>query len=76
MKHILFLFSGLSSVVRRCVNKETGKEFAVKIIDRYSEKGKAMKGRDEEQQVRTEIETLSRVAGHHNISMCVLITSH
>lgn len=63
------LFSGLSSVVRRCINKETGKEFAVKIIDRYSEKGKVMKGRDEEQQVRTEIETLSKVAGHPNISM-------
>ena len=63
------LFSGLSSAVRRCINKETGKEFAVKIIDRYSEKGKVMKGRDEEQQVRTEIETLSKVAGHPNISM-------
>ena len=62
-------YSGLSSVVRRCTNKESGKEFAVKIIDRYSEKGKVMKGRDEEQQVRSEIETLSRVAGHPNISM-------
>ena len=62
-------FSGLSSVVRRCINKDTGKEFAVKIIDRYSEKGKVMKGRDEEQQVRTEIETLGKVAGHPNISM-------
>ncbi|XP_065055502.1 phosphorylase b kinase gamma catalytic chain, skeletal muscle/heart isoform-like [Rhopilema esculentum] len=61
------LGSGLSSVVRRCVNKETGREFAVKIIDRYSEKGKAMKGRDEEQQVKTEINTLGRVAGHQNI---------
>lgn len=65
------LGSGLSSVVRRCTNKETGKEFAVKIIDRYSEKGKAMKGRDEEQQVRSEIETLSRVAGHPNIIQLV-----
>lgn len=64
--------SGLSSVVRRCTNKETGKEYAVKIIDRYSEKGKAMKGRDEEQQVKTEIETLNKVAGHPNISKNIL----
>eukprot|EP00112_Aurelia_sp_Birch-Aquarium-sp1_P013891 Seg2976.3 transcript_id=Seg2976.3/GoldUCD/mRNA.D3Y31 product="Phosphorylase b kinase gamma catalytic chain skeletal muscle/heart isoform" protein_id=Seg2976.3/GoldUCD/D3Y31 len=61
------LGSGLSSVVRRCIHKETQKEYAVKIIDRYSDKGKAMKGRDEEQQVRTEIQTLSKVAGHPNI---------
>lgn len=61
------LGSGLSSVVRRCVHKETGMEYAVKIIDRYSDKGKMMKGRDEATQVRTEIEALSKVAGHPNI---------
>ena len=45
----------------------------MKIIDRYSEKGKAMKGRDEEQQVRTEINTLGRVAGHPNISKFIIL---
>eukprot|EP00794_Sanderia_malayensis_P014081 gene14081-15550_t len=61
------LGSGLSSVVRRCVHKESGAEYAVKIIDRYSDKGKMMKGRDEATQVRTEILALSKVAGHPNI---------
>ena len=47
-------------------------EYAVKIIDRYSDKGKMMKGRDEATQVRTEIEALSKVAGHPNISKCIV----
>ncbi len=50
------------------MHKESGAEFAVKIIDRYSDKGKMMKGRDESTQVKTEILALSKVAGHPNIS--------
>lgn len=29
-----YLYRGLSSTVRKCVSRETGKEYAVKIIDR------------------------------------------
>lgn len=52
---------GLSSVVRKCVEKGTGKEFACKIVE----------FNDESQEERTatlrEIQTLKLVSGHPNI---------
>ena len=54
--------------MRRCIHKATGDEYAVKIVDKYSEKGESMKGIDVVSQIRAEIAALSRVAGHPNIS--------
>ena len=52
---------GLSSVVRKCVEKSTGKEFACKIIEFNDD--------NEEERTATlrEIQILKLVAGHPNI---------
>uniref|UniRef100_A0A8C4NCK3 phosphorylase kinase n=1 Tax=Eptatretus burgeri TaxID=7764 RepID=A0A8C4NCK3_EPTBU len=58
---------GVSSVVRRCLEKATGREFAVKIIDMAPEKLSA----DQASYVRIathgEVDILRSVAGHKNI---------
>lgn len=61
-------FSGISSVVRRCVSKETQEEYAVKIIDKYSQKGQDIKGIDIVTQTYTEVKVLSKLKGHPGIS--------
>lgn len=61
------LGDGISSVVRRCLNKETGEEFAVKIIDKLSDQGQNVKGIDIITQVRTEVSALSIMRDHPNI---------
>ena len=35
--HYTMVYRGLSSTVRRCVHKDNGKEYAVKIVDRSQE---------------------------------------
>ncbi|KAK2714842.1 phosphorylase b kinase gamma catalytic chain, skeletal muscle/heart isoform-like isoform X2 [Artemia franciscana] len=52
---------GVSSTVRRCVEKETGKSYAVKIIDISSSLADGTSVRD---QVLHEIRMLREVAGH------------
>lgn len=64
-----FLFSGISSVVRRCSNKETAAEFAVKIIDKLSKKGQDVKGIDITTQTYAEVNALSKLKGHDGISI-------
>ncbi|XP_025836878.1 phosphorylase b kinase gamma catalytic chain, skeletal muscle/heart isoform-like isoform X2 [Agrilus planipennis] len=52
------LGKGISCTVRRCIEKETGKEFAAKIIDLSTDPDSG------EQAVRQEIFILRHVAGH------------
>lgn len=60
------IFSGISSVVRRCIDKETGKEYAAKIIDL------GVSDSNEPSQMfestRQEISILRQVMGHPYIS--------
>lgn len=61
------LGDGLSSVVRRCVHKETGNEYAVKIIDKFSKDGQSIKGVDIITQVHTEVKALTKLKMHPSI---------
>ena len=59
---MLFTFpSGLSSTVRKCVSRETGHEFAVKIIE---------KSQDEavQESIAAEMEVLNYLPKHRHIS--------
>jgi len=59
-------FRGISSTVRRCIEKETGIEYAAKIIDISNEiqdDGHTMKDA-----TLQEVQILHRVAGHPYIS--------
>lgn len=57
------LGAGISSVVRRCFHKATGKAYAVKIIDKLSDAG----GTDIEATTREEVLILLSLQGHENI---------
>ena len=54
---------GLSSTVRRCVSRETGREYAVKIIDKAQDE--AIK-----ESIDAEVHILSTLPRHPNISKC------
>jgi phosphorylase kinase gamma subunit len=56
------LGKGISSVVRRCVEKSTGKEYAVKIVE-YS-------GPEFQESTLREIQIMRSIGGHSNISNC------
>ena len=51
-------------MVRRCILRNTGEEFAVKIIDKLLDQG----GVDIEETTRDEIDVLLQLQGHQNIS--------
>uniref|UniRef100_A0A1Y1MNH4 Protein kinase domain-containing protein n=2 Tax=Photinus pyralis TaxID=7054 RepID=A0A1Y1MNH4_PHOPY len=55
------LGKGISSTVRRCIEKETGKEYAAKIIDLSAD---SEDGPSSYEQVKQEISILRHVAGH------------
>ncbi|XP_048582772.1 phosphorylase b kinase gamma catalytic chain, skeletal muscle/heart isoform isoform X2 [Nematostella vectensis] len=55
--------SGVSSIVRKCYDKLTGKAFAVKIIDKLSDQG----GSDIIATTRDEVNILLSLQGHKNI---------
>ena len=55
------LYSGLSSIVRKCISRESGQEFAVKIIDKSQ--GDAIK-----ESIDAEVEVLRYLPPHPNIS--------
>lgn len=62
---------GISSTVRRCVEKETGKEFAAKIIDLSNDSnGLGGEGKTMLEATIQEIHILRMVAGHPYIGKC------
>lgn len=63
----LSTFRGISSTVRRCIEKETGREFAAKIIDLGADSGDASPSQMLEA-TRQEIAILRQVMGHPYIS--------
>lgn len=63
----LLLCRGISSTVRRCIEKETGREFAAKIIDLGADSGDASSSQMLEA-TRQEIAILRQVMGHPYIS--------
>ena len=66
--------------MRRCIDRTTGESYAVKIIDKFTEQG----GVDIDGATRDEIEILTMLQGHRNISKwsspqyqyCTYGTSH
>lgn len=61
------IIRGISSTVRRCIEKETGREFAAKIIDLGAESGEVSSAQMLEA-TRQEIAILRQVMGHPYIS--------
>merc|ERR1712226_662197 len=57
---------GLTSLVKRCVCKETGIEYAVKIMD-VTREDRDAEGNDMKALVQREIDTIRRVSGHPNV---------
>ncbi|CAB3978925.1 Phosphorylase b kinase gamma catalytic chain, skeletal muscle heart isoform [Paramuricea clavata] len=58
------LGAGLSSVVRKCVHKASGQEYAVKIVDKLSDHGSCDIG----EVTKNEADILKTLSGHKNIS--------
>ncbi|XP_073723112.1 phosphorylase b kinase gamma catalytic chain, liver/testis isoform [Misgurnus anguillicaudatus] len=58
---------GVSSVVRRCVHKNTGQEFAVKIIEITAEKMTQQQLEEVKSSTLKEIQVLNLVKGHPSI---------
>lgn len=56
---------GVSSTVRRCIEKETGREYAAKIIDLSND---SVDGSSSYDATKQEINILRHVAGHPYIS--------
>lgn len=58
---------GISSIVRRCVSKDTGQEYAVKIIDISGEKAEDFHADQTKHETIREINILKMCDGHPNI---------
>lgn len=61
---IFYFIRGISSTVRRCIEKETGKAFAAKIIDLSNDSD----GLSAKEATIQEVAILRHVAGHPYIS--------
>ena len=59
---------GVSSVVRRCVHRVTGREFAVKIMEVTAERLSPEQLEEVREATRRETHILRQVAGHPHIS--------
>lgn len=64
-------FRGISSTVRRCIEKETGREFAAKIID-LGVDGGDVSSEQMMDATRQEIAILRQVMGHPYISKSIV----
>ena len=62
------IFRGISSTVRRCIEKETGIEYAAKIIDISNEPHDGTDAHTMKDATMQEVLILRRVAGHPFIS--------
>ena len=67
---VLPYFRGISSVVRKCTEKRTGKEYAVKIIDISGEKSDDYLAEQTKKDTVREINILRLCTGHPHISKC------
>lgn len=65
-------YRGISSTVRKCTEKNTGKEYAVKIIDISGEKTDSYQAEQTKRDTIREINILRLCTGHPQISkyMC------
>lgn len=63
--YVWYVYRGISSTVRRCVEKETGREYAAKIIDLSNEDNNTHTVRES---TLSEVHILRLVAGHPYIS--------
>ena len=61
-------FRGISSVVRRCTEKTTGNEYAVKIIDISGENQDNYEAEQTKHDTIREINILRMCTGHEHIS--------
>jgi phosphorylase kinase gamma subunit len=59
---------GASSVVKRCIEKTTGKEFAVKVVDLTTEHASEADAQELYNGTKNEIAILRLLAGHPNIT--------
>lgn len=69
-------YRGISSIVRRCIEKETGQEFAVKIIDISGEKSDIYEADLTKRDTVREINILKMCKGHDNISKLTVHIHH
>lgn len=63
-----FSSRGISSTVRRCIEKETGVQYAAKIIDISNEVHDGAEGTTMKDATIQEVHILRKVAGHSYIS--------
>lgn len=68
-RFFIFVSRGLSSTVRRVVEKRTGREFAAKIIDLSTENNSDAQAADLRTAAKREVALLLKLQGHPNISM-------
>lgn len=73
---IYIYYRGISSIVRRCIEKETGQEFAVKIIDISGEKSDIYEADLTKRDTVREINILKMCKGHDNISKLTVHIHH
>lgn len=66
-------YRGISSVVRRCTEKNTGKEYAVKIIDISGEHTDTYQAEQTKRDTIREINILRMCTGHEQISKYTIL---
>jgi phosphorylase kinase gamma subunit len=59
---------GLASTVRKCVEKGTGRVFAVKIVDVSTEQQTLKDAKKLREETKSEVELLRELSGHPGIS--------
>lgn len=67
------IYRGISSTVRRCIEKETGKEYAAKIIDLSNETQDSVECHTMRDATKQEVNILRLVMSHPYISEFMLV---